>query len=228
MRCEWHDPAHDGANKNIAGLHEIQLLPCGDTSLKKSFFSPKRWLITDYSKQHHMFQRFFRKPFRNWFKGADTVCILAFLEARIREALDNLEGDSKTYFREIFKMIAAANSFMRCIYYGALFLSSEERNHLLKTGYQCIDAYHKCAQHAYDMQVTRWKYMPKFHMYGELLYKLYMEKVHDLPSCNPLAFCTQQDEDFVGRVSVISRSVSIRTVHTRTLTRYLSSLASHW
>jgi hypothetical protein len=167
-------------------------------------------------------------PLRNWFKGADTVCLLAFLEAWIGPELHNLEGDSRTYFANIFKMISTANSFMRCMYHAALFLTCEERNHLLKMGVSCIDAFHKCAQKAFEMEVTRWKYMPKLHMFGEILFKLHIEKREDLPSVNPLAYGTQQDEDFVGRISAISRNVSVRTVHVRTLTRYLVSLASHW
>ena len=44
----------------------------------------------------------------------------------------------------------------------------------------------------------------------------------------PLAFGTQIDEDFVGRLATISRMVSVRTVHTRTLGRYQVALAARW
>jgi len=165
---------------------------------------------------------------RNWFKGADTVCILAFLDSRIEVALGNMAGSTKQYFHDIWSMIRAANSFMSCIYNGALWLSAGERDHLLKSGGILVNLYPKCAQRAFDMKHTRWKFMPKFHLFGEILFRYEKEKRSNLPSMNVLAFCTQQDEDFVGRVSVMSRNVSVRTVHSRTLGRYLVSLASQW
>ncbi|CAL1137069.1 unnamed protein product [Cladocopium goreaui] len=167
-------------------------------------------------------------PTGNWFKGADTVCILAFLESRIAELLADLDDSAKSLFSEIYEMIAAAHSFMRCIYHSALWLTSDERDHLLISGHKCVNYFHKCAQRAFDAHVTRWKYMPKIHLFGEILFFLERDKRRNIPSLNPLSFCTQQDEDFVGRIAVLSRAVSVRTVHSRTIGRYLVSLASSW
>ena len=156
------------------------------------------------------------------------MCILAFLESRIAESLADLDDSAKSLFSEIYEMIAAANSFMRCIYHSALWLTSDERDHLLISGHKCVNYFHKCAQRAFDAHVTRWKYMPKIHLFGEILFFLERDKRRNIPSLNPLSFCTQQDEDFVGRIAVLSRAVSVRTVHSRTIGRYLVSLASSW
>lgn len=180
------------------------------------------------SKEISIFSFFGLSYLRNWFKGADTVCLLEFLEARIKKGLETIEGDSKIYFHNIWRMVSASNTWMRCIYRSGLFLTCDERDQLLTAGHTVTTVFHKCAQSAFDQDITRWKFMPKFHMFGEILYKLHLEKRCNLPSVNPLAYCTQQDEDFVGRVSTISRSVSVRAVHVRTLSRYLISLASHW
>lgn len=165
---------------------------------------------------------------RGWFKGADTVCILDFLESWIGNHLDTMDEPSKAYFLDIYGTIQASNAFMRCIYGAALWLSDAERNMLLKMGSKLINSFHRCAKHAYNSEVTRWKYMPKFHSFGEILFSLERQKRKAQPSLNPLTFCTQQDEDFIGRVSIASRHVSVRTVHSRTLTRYLVALVSKW
>ena len=139
-----------------------------------------------------------------------------------------MSGSTKNYFKDILAMIVASNRFMRCIYNAALWLSDDERNDLLKNGVLVVGYFHKCAQRAFDSQITRWKYMPKFHLFGELLHSLEVEKRAKQPSMNLLAFSTQQDEDFVGKISVMSRNVSVKTVRSRTLGRYLVALASHW
>ena len=51
-------------------------------------------------------------------------------------------------------------------------------------------------------------------------FRLERERRGDLPSMNPLASGTQIDEDFIGRVCAISRTVSGRKLHTRTLRKY--------
>lgn len=156
------------------------------------------------------------------------MCLLEFLEQRVLKALDNMDGSGKEYFTDIYNTILNANSFMRCIYHAPLWLSSEERDHLLNCGKRCVKFFHRCAERAFEMEKTRWKYAPKFHMFGKMLYSLEFQKRHSLPSCNPLMAGTQQDEDFVGKISQLSRNVSVRTVHQKTLGRYLVALAAAW
>ena len=165
---------------------------------------------------------------RNWFKGADTASLLRFLEHRIGNALKKLKGTTLSFFSDMLAAIAAANAFMRCLYSSALFLFQTERDELLSSGHACINAFHRLANKAFEMNLTRWKYNPKLHMLGEVLYELEYQRRKHLPSMSPLSWITQQDEDFVGRVSAFSRSVSIRTVHTRTLGRYLIALGARW
>lgn len=165
---------------------------------------------------------------RNWFKGADTTSLLAFLEPTILSHVESLENDVAPFFQDMHDCICAANQFMRCVYHAALWLTDAERDYLLEAGYRCINKFHKLASKSFELGLTRFKYQPKFHMYGELLYGLSYEKRGRLPSLNPLTFCTQQDEDFVGRIATFSRSVSVRTVHLRTLNRYQIALAAKW
>ena len=165
---------------------------------------------------------------RGWFKGADTVCILEFLESRIGGDLIAMSESRKPIFLEIHATISAANAFMRCMYRAGLWLSHEERDFLLKAGTRCVNSFLRCALRAFNASATRWKFMPKFHHFGEWLFTMEKQKRLGLPSPNLLMFSCQMDEDYVGRISSISRTVSLRTVHTRTLTRYLIALVANW
>ena len=158
------------------------------------------------------------------------MSLLAFLEERVRSWLDTpgWTPEHRDFFGCMLQAITSANVFMKTIYHAALWLTSEERDILLDSGYACVRAFHRCARKSYNLGLTRWKYQQKFHMFGELLYSLQFERRQSFPSLSPLTFCTQQDEDFVGRVSFFSRTVSVRTVHIRTLGRYQIALGTRW
>ena len=156
------------------------------------------------------------------------MCILEFLESRIGEDLNAMSESRKPIFREIHAAISAANAFMRCMYRAGLWLSHQERDFLLKAGTRCVNAFLRCALRAFNASTTRWKFMPKFHLFGEMLFSMEKQKRLGLPSPNLLMFSCQMDEDYVGRISSISRTVSLRAVHSRTLTRYLIALVANW
>lgn len=124
--------------------------------------------------------------------------------------------------------VAAANSFFSCMYQAALFLKPSERDLLLDSGHTCANAYRDCAQRAFAWGITRWKFQPKLHFFGEILHPLEVQQRENRPSVNPLAWGTQADEDFVGTISSFSRMVSVRTVHERTIQKYQVGLAMRW
>ena len=165
---------------------------------------------------------------RNWFKGQDTVTLLAFLEHKLHATMDDLDGESRPLFTETLAAIQAANKFMSTMYHGALWLTDTERLVLLTEGHKCALAMRKCADIAYRLSTPRFKYQPKLHMLGEMLFVLEGDRRCGRASFNPINFSTQMDEDFVGQIAQHSRRVSVRTVHERTLTRYQVALAQKW
>ena len=164
---------------------------------------------------------------RCWFKGADTSTLCVFLEARLSKALASVEEDSKNYLQDMVRLLRYANCFMTCLYRADLWLLDTERQKLIDHGVQTMVLFKRLAAQAYAWNLTRWKLQPKFHFFSEVLYSLHADQARKVPSLSPLAFATQCDEDFVGRVSQASRSVSSRTVHVRTMQKYLLSLKVH-
>ena len=164
---------------------------------------------------------------RNWFKGADTTSLLIFLEKILPEKTADLSDEgAKQLFHWCLAAISSANIFLKVLYHASLWLTVEERRTLIRSGCECIDAFLQCAEHSYHAGLTRFKLQPKLHMFGEIVFGLQDQEKFSKPSINPLAWATQQDEDFVGRICTFSRTVSIRAIHRRTLGRYQVALAA--
>ena len=87
-----------------------------------------------------------------------------------------MSESSKPVFLEIHATISAANAFMKCLYRAGLWLSHGERDFLLKAGSRCVNLFSKCALRAYNANCTRWKFMPKFHLFGQWLFTLERQK----------------------------------------------------
>ena len=167
---------------------------------------------------------------RHWFKGQDTVSILAFLDHWLQDphVRAKVEAEDRPFVKQMQVAIGAANKFMTCLYHSGLWLTDDERDTLLRSGHACVRAFCSCADISFARGITRWKLQPKLHMFGEVLYALEADKRSMAPSISPLAWLTQMDEDFIGKIAFYSRTVSIRTVHRRTLERYQIGLASIW
>ena len=117
---------------------------------------------------------------------------------------------------------------MKTLYHAGLWLLDNERSVAISSGMAVIKDFKRCALHAYRSQTTRWKMQPKLHFIGEILFRLELHRRRRIPSLNPLATGTQIDEDFVGRVCSMSRTVSGKRIHVRTLRKYALALATLW
>ena len=132
------------------------------------------------------------------------------------------------YFSEIVRLLAFANAFMHLCYNCGLWLTKKQRDGLICNLQGFLDTFASLAQRSFDCGMCRWKIQPKYHMCGEMLFTLLHDKAQGAQSMNPVAYATQVDEDFVGRVSTFSRTVSSRTLPTRTLQKYLLALKASW
>ena len=130
---------------------------------------------------------------------------------------------------QILKTIRNANKFLSGLYRAGVWLDGRERDILISFGRAFLDGFKACAEHAFlRLNLTRWKYQPKYHLFAEVVFKMELNRRDKVPSINPVVEGTQIDEDFVGVVSRWSTQVSIRKVGERTLKKYLVGLAAHW
>ena len=165
---------------------------------------------------------------RSWFKGADTSTLCIYLEAMLAGTIEYFSGENQRYISFVVNALAAANTFMRTLLHAGLWLLDSERNAAIHHGHRVLLYFRKLASLAYSWSITRWKFQPKYHFFGEILYGLEAERQADVPSLNPVSYSCQLDEDFVGKIAAASRVVSARTLHTRTLQRYCVQLRMSW
>ena len=169
---------------------------------------------------------------RNWFKGADTVSFCKFLEGKYKEVIrDDPDHTHIAYLSAILDALVACNKFFGMVYRAGVWLTQDERDLAISTLGQFLGAFSRAADYAFQtLHKTRFKFQPKFHMIAEVRHLLIVEAGYggETLSINPLVWATQCDEDFVGRVAALSRKVSSRTLHKKTIERYLISLAAAW
>ena len=131
--------------------------------------------------------------------------------------MNELPSDARPYFEQVLCMLSAGNVFMKTLYNASLRLLPQERDVAIESGMTVLSIFKRCAAGAFKDGKTRWKMRPKLHMIAEILYNMRKEAREDLPSINPLSTSTQLDEDYVGRVCGLSRTVSGKKIHLRTL-----------
>ena len=165
---------------------------------------------------------------RSWFKGQDTVTLCLYMEARLQERLPGIEETWKDYVSDMVGALKSASAFMHTLHHSGLWLLDAERDALICDGLASVNFFQRLADTAFSLGYTRWKYQPKYHFFAEVLYSLQEARELDVPAMNPLSWATQLDEDFVGKISTASRQVSSRTIHTRTVQKYLLLLRAHW
>ena len=139
-----------------------------------------------------------------------------------------LQSDSlHEYIGSILAAVTGGNAFLRALYNANLFLGKAEAGLVASHGRQLLEGYMKAASLSYSLGYTRFKLIPKVHMLAHFV--LLMEEASRTRTwcLSPLSYSCQMDEDLVGRCSAMSRTSSIRTVHQRTLRKYLVNVKFH-
>lgn len=167
---------------------------------------------------------------RSWFKGADTTTLTHFLEKRYTDLVsDSPNHPHVRYLTSILAGLQASNVFFHTLYAAPLWLPNEDRDILIDALYGVLRSFADAANYAYGvLKITRFKYQPKYHMLAEIRFAMMVDRNNLMPSLNPLAFSTQMDEDYIGKICQMSRYVASRTVHIKTIERLKLALISLW
>ena len=184
---------------------------------------------TAYKKVTLNPKHFNKSLVRSWFKGNDTTTLCLYFQHKLPDLVRATTDDrGKKYLREMHQLFCHSNKFMVKLYNCNLWINEAPRHVLMNALAGMLECFRKCAQMAFDQDICRFKLRPKFHMAGELLFGLQTDYLEGRETLNPLSYATQVDEDFVGRIATMSRHVSARTVHSRTLRRYRLALKACW
>lgn len=85
-----------------------------------------------------------------------------------------------------------------------------------------VQSYETCAAACYRDRLNRFALVPKLHMVHHCGLRLIHDSRHAPWVISPLSTCVQQEEDYIGKPSRLSRRVTAgRLMHTRVLERSL-------
>ena len=163
-------------------------------------------------------------PNAQWSKGHITVLMLDFIADWFDR--NGVAGDG------LFPLCREANrninAFMRELYSADVWLPAEEGQRIGQMGSSFLLQYMQLATQSFKSERALFMYMPKTHVLHHVIHTL----LHETSSCqfclNPLCHAVQIDEDYIGKISRISRRVSPLQAITRTLQRSLKAARCHY
>ena len=158
-------------------------------------------------------------PCGHWNKAFDTPVLIEFVSWLLRKYDDALNSH-----RELLLIAAACDAmsrFMRNLLKAGLWLGPAEASSCGEDGLYFLMSYGKLAELCYTANKCRYNMVPKLHCFHHICIDLAHKASLGIFQLNPLSQCTFQDEDFIGRVSRLSRRVNPRRQCLRTIQRYL-------
>ena len=159
-------------------------------------------------------------PSAGWHKGAVTTVVMKWIEHRhctedfSEEPLLELAGEA----------CVAINKCLAMMYESSVMLEPDDALQIAGQGLRFLRRYGDLAARAKNENRALFVVMPKHHIIQKMMLTLMHQGEKQLPSINPIALSVQQDEDFIGRPSRLSRRITSRTpVMVRLMRRYLQA-----
>ena len=165
-------------------------------------------------------------PDGHWNKGALTTTFALWVEDLCGR--NSLENGLDERLSLVASGTRALNSMMRSFYEQDLWLDTGSKNMILKAGHHFLQATSKLALLSYRVRKNFFPITPKHHMLFHILKTISWQGDICSFAFNPLSEFCALDEDFIGRVALISRSVSPRKTCLRVLERYLLYARRMW
>ena len=114
------------------------------------------------------------------------------------------------------------------LYASDLWLQASDARRIAEKGLRFLWLYMKLAAECFQRGQALFAFMPKSHVVHHIFDDLNQASMAQSKVINPMAFGVQVDEDFVGKMSRLSRRVSPIQVIQRVLERSLWASRKHW
>ena len=160
-----------------------------------------------------------------WHKGSLTTNFMKWLLRLIRDVPADPQG------LLVLCQCAATrlNAFFSCCYQGGFFLDRAESLYAASCLLEFGASYMKLAKAQFQVQRPYlFPLFPKLHSLNHCMVQMKHDADAHGYSQNPMATSCQMDEDAIGKLSRLSRRVSIRKAMIRTLGRYLIGAKKAW
>ncbi|OLQ14679.1 hypothetical protein AK812_SmicGene1179 [Symbiodinium microadriaticum] len=158
-------------------------------------------------------------PVGHWSKASDTPVLIEFASWVLQK---NKEMYDRTkIFQVVVSGATAIARFMKVLLEASLWMSATEAVAAGNAGLHFLRCYQKAAELSYQAKALRFNMTPKLHCFHHVSLGLILTARRCDNVLNPLSRATFQDEDYIGRVSRLSRRISPRLLCLRTIQRYL-------
>ena len=197
--------------------------------LQRGFSSFKLWCesskkspsLKNFTRANLHFGKMMAFPFLGG-KGSDVTLVLMFLEFFLKVSLRNLKGDDQTLLTAMLQLVQGTLNFIGVMHSHNLWLPKSCTQFMMTQGLVALRSYSYCASVSMRMRRRLFCMRPKFHYWAHTVFELResADEKQNRYTLNPCAYNCEQNEDFIGRISRISRHVSTRATIYRTLQRY--------
>lgn len=162
-------------------------------------------------------------PTGSWHKGDLSTSLMLWVESRYL----NEDWHDNQMLDLAGQAAVAANTLIKLLYNSGAWLSADETLEVANYGFRFLRRYCQCALIAHQGNLRLWTIQPKAHALHHMFVGL-AESAARGPSLNILCTSVQQDEDFIGRGSRLSRHAHQSHVSQRVVDRYLQAAYSKW
>ena len=166
-------------------------------------------------------------PCGSWHKGSVTTVLMHFAQTKLTQmTVDG--GDNHQLLNLALEATSALNTALKTLYEAELFLKPEESSLIGNLGLRFLRRFAVLSKLCQKNGQRLWCMIPKLHIMHHVFLTLLSQSSEGKLSLSPLAHAVQQDEDFVGRGSRLSRRVDTRTSSKRVLERLLKASYSEF
>ena len=175
---------------------------------------------------HHHVETTRDEPEGAWHKGNLTSVLCRWFEALCQERAADIEPG--TMLQQPGQAALHLNAFIRMLYSSEVFIEGSRELAIARHGMCYQRLYRQLAGQAFLNGKVMFPLKPKIHGLDHIVHALASQGADTGFAWNPMIVGKQQEEDFIGRPSRISRRVSARLPATRTLQRYLIAAREAW
>ena len=156
-------------------------------------------------------------------KGSDTVLVMMFLDFFVLQCLQSLRHPShQVVLQAMHQTIRGGLDFMGVLHSHPLFLTPSCASFMHRSGLKLLRGYHFLAAHSLEHGYHLFSLRPKCHYFHHTLWELGLQISENHPFALSAAIWNcESNEDFVGRLSRLSRRVSPKKCGERVIDRYL-------
>ena len=200
-----------------------------EARLERAYAMYRLWALAEgknptlkkFTKKNFNFEKYNKFAWVNC-KGSESTMLLQWLQSQTSIILTRPKEAGDVITIRAMNQTVEAALFTGVMHSHGLWLPRACSQLLVDSGLSFLRGYNFLAQDCIDRSVTGFRLRPKLHYMGHIILDQQMQLGRGAEyTLSPAIALCEQNEDFIGRLSRVSRRVAARTCSLRTVQRYL-------